>query len=59
VCAVPQTADIHPGTRSNMLQRGEGLDLTFVVIVLLERHVPLNGAGDPACGARQRRRRDR
>jgi hypothetical protein len=35
---IPQTADVHPGPRPNMLQRGESLNLAFVVIVLLERH---------------------
>src|SRR6202035_5741683 len=51
---IPQTADVHPGTRPNVLQRGESLNLAFVVIVLVVSHRQRVSAGRrmgvSACG---------
>jgi hypothetical protein len=38
VGTVPGAADVHPRPLADMLQRGERLDLVFVVIVWLRRH---------------------
>ena len=49
VGAIPQAADVHAGTRPDVFQGGERLDLTFVVIVLPWRTWREERVGVSAC----------